>query len=170
MSINCQCVQRYLCFCRCPKAWVLLFCVLAFRHLPSSPFSFFFFFRSFFPLLFREDMAPSAKIRHRFQNSLDIVAARSLSYVDLTQPSGTDNVWSIVDSPTLGRAGTIDSPTLGRLSKINSPALGNADMIDSPILGRMSGIARRLEWLAAEPSPVLPTIVRSLKFRAYCVF
>ncbi|KAK7691317.1 hypothetical protein QCA50_004711 [Cerrena zonata] len=92
-------------------------------------------------------MAPSAKIRHRFQNSLDIVAARSFSYVDLTQPSGTDNAWSIVDSPTLGR-----------LSTIHSPALRDADVIDSPILGRMSGIARRLEWLAAEPSPMLPTI------------
>ena len=105
-------------------------------------------------------MAPSAKIRHRFQNSLDIVAARSFSYIDLTQPSGTDNAWSIVDSPTLGRAGSSDSPALGRLSTIPSPASGDADMIDSPILGRMSGIARRLEWLAAEPSPVLPMIVR----------
>jgi len=47
-------------------------------------------------------MAPSSKIRHRFQNSLDMVAARS-TLVDLTRPSGTDNAWSMVDSPTLGR-------------------------------------------------------------------
>ncbi|KAL4249172.1 hypothetical protein ABKN59_007271 [Abortiporus biennis] len=47
-------------------------------------------------------MVRSAQIRHRFQNSLDMVAARPV-FVDLTVPSGTNIAWSTMDSPTLGR-------------------------------------------------------------------
>lgn len=48
-------------------------------------------------------MAPSATVKRRFQNSLDMIAARSLRTVDRSIQSGTGNAWCIMDSPTLGK-------------------------------------------------------------------
>ncbi len=51
-------------------------------------------------------MAPSAIVKHRFQNSLDMIAARSLRTTDRSLQSGTGNAWCIMDSPTLGKMPT----------------------------------------------------------------
>jgi hypothetical protein len=49
------------------------------------------------------NMAPSAVVKRRFQNSLDMIAARSMRTVDRSVQSGTGNAWCIMDSPTLGK-------------------------------------------------------------------
>ncbi|CCM02967.1 uncharacterized protein FIBRA_05082 [Fibroporia radiculosa] len=47
---------------------------------------------------------PAMAHRRRFEGSLDMVAARPELFVDLvSSPSSTDNAWSMVDSPVLGR-------------------------------------------------------------------
>lgn len=88
----------------CASRWSLKPRSLGYHPSRPLPFVSSFPFSFFFVLFFSRSsaMAPSSKFRHRFQNSLDMVAARSV-YVDLTQPSGTDNAWSMMDSPTLGR-------------------------------------------------------------------
>jgi len=48
---------------------------------------------------------PATALRRRFENSLDMVAARPELFVDLvsSSPASTENAWSTVDSPILGR-------------------------------------------------------------------
>lgn len=46
--------------------------------------------------------------KHRFQNSLDMIAARSMRPC---AQSGTGNAWCIVDSPTLGRMPSVSRRT-----------------------------------------------------------
>ncbi|EKM53602.1 uncharacterized protein PHACADRAFT_260041 [Phanerochaete carnosa HHB-10118-sp] len=52
-------------------------------------------------------MAPSSFSKHRFQNSLDLAAARAMRNVGRAAQSGTGNAWCIVDSPTLGRMSSV---------------------------------------------------------------
>ena len=56
-------------------------------------------------------MAPSSFAKHRFQNSLDLAAARSMRNVGRNGQSGTGNAWCIVDSPTLGRMSSVSRRT-----------------------------------------------------------
>ncbi|GJE94638.1 hypothetical protein PsYK624_108090 [Phanerochaete sordida] len=47
-------------------------------------------------------MPPSSFAKHRFQNSLDLAAARAMRTGGRVAQSGTGNAWCIEDSPTLG--------------------------------------------------------------------
>ena len=74
-----------------------------------------------FPLFVPVAMAPSMP-KHRFQNSLDMVAARSMRSVERPAQAGTESAWCIVDSPTLGRLpGATDIPSPVRVEETVSP-------------------------------------------------
>lgn len=103
----------------CPL-FFLLYSVLFFPFFFVSVSS-----RSSSPII---SMSSASQAKHLLQNSLDMVAARSTLLVDLTQPSGTDNAWSMLDSPML------DSPTLGRMSSfIKGKALAREKPVPAPL-------------------------------------
>ncbi|EMD33229.1 hypothetical protein CERSUDRAFT_118270 [Gelatoporia subvermispora B] len=94
-------------------------------------------------------MAPAAH-RRRFENSLDLTAARPEFGVELIAPSGTDNAWSI-DSPTLGWI--IDAPSL-------SPVAGPSS---SSACTRGSSSLRASSTMAAMRVPSIPTTPAHVK-------
>ncbi|KIP08651.1 hypothetical protein PHLGIDRAFT_117033 [Phlebiopsis gigantea 11061_1 CR5-6] len=86
-------------------------------------------------------MAPSSFAKHRFQNSLDLAAARSMRNVGRNVQSGTGNAWCIVDSPTLGRMSSVS-----RCTEERQPAASGS-------------------WLAAPIADTAPLNVKKIRRR-----
>ncbi|KAH8103549.1 hypothetical protein BXZ70DRAFT_1005948 [Cristinia sonorae] len=103
-------------------------------------------------------MSLSASKGHRFQNSLDMVAARSTLIVDLTQPSGTDNAWSMLDSPMM------DSPILGRMSSFNK---GKAIARDKPVPAPLSTTPINVAPLVIRKANVAPLDIKKIRRRGF---
>ena len=114
-----------LCYCRALKCC---------SHSLSDPCPFAllphfsFHFLSLFPFFFASVASSSSFIRrshpklgHQTQPSLEMVAERSTLIVDLTQPSGTDNAWSMIDSPTLGRMSSFSKTKAVRTKPVPAP-------------------------------------------------
>ncbi|TCD64481.1 hypothetical protein EIP91_004042 [Steccherinum ochraceum] len=103
-------------------------------------------------------MSSATQARHFLQNSLDMVAARSTLLVDLTQPSGTDNAWSMLDSPML------DSPTLGRMSSFIK---GKAPVRDKPVPAPLSLTPVNVAPLTIRKANVAPLDIKKIRRRGF---
>ena len=83
-------------------------------------------------------MAPSV-VKHRFQNSLDMVAARSMRPFEYAAQSATGNTWCIMDSPTLG-----DMSAASRGSPVDSNQTGKPRASSSRLVSERSFRSRLL--------------------------
>ncbi|OCH93487.1 hypothetical protein OBBRIDRAFT_832585 [Obba rivulosa] len=105
-------------------------------------------------------MSPAA-YRRRFENSLDLTAARPEFGVELIAPSGTDNAWSI-DSPTLGWIA--DAPSLSPVAGPSSyfPPSSVRAQVPCPLRTPTSTTAMRVPQGPATPAHVKKTRRRAL--------
>ncbi|THH23082.1 hypothetical protein EUX98_g8100 [Antrodiella citrinella] len=88
-----------------------------------------------------------------------MVAARPTLIVDLTQsPSGTDNAWSMLDSPIL------DSPVLGRMSSFHN---GKAHLGGKPVPAPIFTAVTNVAPLAIRKANVAPLDIKKIRRRGF---